>query len=296
MAKKILLFILCWSSILFSSERYVKPALITAAAIVATYAAYKGYVYYHAIKNPGTPIRFNEKVDSDVITIFAHGIADTHAQVNNYVDLGIIKGRGYTFNFPDATQSIFRVNHAQSSLAQESEIECLKNVIEHAALEKKPIILYGLSRGASTIINLLATYSNPYIKAIVLESPFDSMQTVTNNMIKQMGIERVPGIRKLTNYLVEKIFGNYKTDGVHPINCCTQLPTHIPTLIICSKEDALVPYQSSVAIYNELIKSHHSKVRLLITEHGKHGKIIHGPDSEQVRKTVKQFYGHYKKI
>ena len=296
MIKKIALLCLIGWSITMPSDNYIKPIVISAAVIATLYCTYHYYVQHHAVKNPGTPIAFNSESNSQVITIFAHGIADAHKQVDEYINRGIITTTGYTFDFPDSTESIFRVNHAESSLAQQSEMECLQNVIEHAALQNQEIILYGLSRGASTIVNLLAHYSNPHIKAVILESPFDSMQTVTRNIIQRIGGEKIPGITTIADYAVETIFRKYRTTGIQPIDSITAINKQLPILIICSKEDQLVPYKSSLALYKALINNGHTKTRILITEQGKHSKIIMSRDGDQVKKTIKQWYDHYKKL
>jgi len=51
------------------------------------------------------------------------------------------------------------------------------------------IVIFGLSRGASAVLNLMALYNPPQVKALVLESPFDTVGSIIDNKRKQLHLE-----------------------------------------------------------------------------------------------------------
>lgn len=67
----------------------------------------------------------------------------------------------------------------------------------------------------------------------------------------------------------------------------------IPILIVCSKEDALIPSTSSIALFDALRKRGHKKAHLLVLDHGAHANILWGPDGHIYRNVVHAFYKLY---
>ncbi len=67
----------------------------------------------------------------------------------------------------------------------------------------------------------------------------------------------------------------------------------IPILIICSKEDQLVPLSSSINVYKKLIASGHKHTYIFVTDYGRHAKILRGADGEKYQYVVNAFYKKY---
>jgi pimeloyl-ACP methyl ester carboxylesterase len=141
------------------------------------------------------PGEVSSPAPATLICFFSHGIADTYRQAQKYVEQyedsngQIHTNSRYTipvptraFNYPDATQRFWRVNFWRTNLGQDQDVLTLKRALERLK-EQNPnieVILYGVSRGASTIINFLAEFGAERS----LPAPFDtpaSLDTIASN-------------------------------------------------------------------------------------------------------------------
>jgi len=226
-------------------------------------------------------------------SIFAHGLADTATQAFKYLEKDIILKPFETFNFPDATDRFFRVKFRCTSLGQDNEIARLHKAYQQYTADKEEVILFGLSRGASTALNFVATHQPQQVSALVLESPFDSIESIIKYQL--------PGLRLSINEkniawgqsIMSFIFAKYNPQGIQPIQVIDKIDKNIPILIICSKQDTRVPYTSSVEIYKKLVQSGHKKVHILILDCGKHSKILWDKQEHVYRNCVHAFYKKY---
>jgi alpha-beta hydrolase superfamily lysophospholipase len=249
-------------------------------------------------------------VQTQIWYLFSHGVAATLNQANKYAKaykIGdkIFHNARYTmdspfssFNYPDVLKQFPHINPTKTSFAQNNEILHLKLAVEKTiqhAQKKEPgnhaIILVGISRGASAILNLMALDDLPTVKALVLESPFDSVASIIDNKRKQLHLEWLS--HDMGELIMETIFRQYKRDGIQPIHLISGIRKDLPILIICSKEDQLVPCQSSIKLYKKLKESGHNDVHLFIANYGKHSKILMGQDGDTYQKVVQAFYAKY---
>jgi len=200
---------------------------------------------------------------------------------------------GDLFKFMAHIKTIsYKVNRSQTSFAQENEIQALDEV---QATITTPLILVGASRGASTILTLLGTKPHAYtqnVKAVVLESPFGSMDDIVRNVLGE-SLYQYPQARSLGHNIVRFIFSQYKKRGVSPLSVVANIPKNIPILIVCSKEDARVPAWSSENLAQALKDAGHPMVHCVTLERGVHGKLIKGPDGQTYRNAVHAFYQKY---
>lgn len=241
--------------------------------------------------------------------LYAHGLANNHKQAfwftrtnprgHNNPRALIREGRLFTFDFPDVTKNFWRLDFTQTSLAQDNEVIALAQAYNQAmkilADEKadKDMVLMGLSRGAATIINFLAIYNPKNIKAVVIESPFDHINTIIDNKIQQLSLSKIPGIKTIGNTIVNSIFMKHSRQGISPIECVGAISPNIPILFVCSKEDALIPYQSTAALYQKLKEAGHKNTYLLVLEKGRHAFALVGPNGNEYARAVHAFYKKY---
>jgi len=210
--------------------------------------------------------------------LYAHGLADTAAQAFNY-DGVLFDGPFSSFNFNDATKKFWRVNFPQTALGQFSEVERLANVIQ-GRIERESGMQFvgiGVSRGASTWLNYMSIYKHPSIKALVLESPFDSIQSIVHPVVHE----------------VLGIATEYDTKGIQPREVIKHIPEDLPILITCLKDDHRVPYESTVEVYRILQESGHKNVHILVFETGKHGHFVKGENRTDYRNVAHAFYKKY---
>lgn len=232
--------------------------------------------------------------DSDLVYLFSHGLADSHKQAYRYKDL-TKNQKIETFDYPDVNHGILRVNRLQSSLAQENEIERLSQAFNETIVKKdKNGVLIGVSRGASTIVNFMGLYNPDRIVAVILESPFDCVDSIAMSVCHESKLSWIPGIKKCGCSLMSFIFCKYKPDGIRPIDCAARIRKDLPILIIVSAKDGLVPVWSSINLYNELRNTGHENTFIVIFAEGKHAKLINNPkNGTPYRQVVHAFYQRF---
>ena len=67
------------------------------------------------------------------------------------------------------------------------------------------------------------------------------------------------------------------------------IPKELPILLICSKEDTVVPWQNTIKLYQKLRATGHKNAYLFVLEHGKHGMLIDPCYNRVVNAFAKQF-------
>ncbi len=224
--------------------------------------------------------------------LFSHGIADSRKQALWYLESVdsrkpyIVKHPLISFNYPDAYDGLFKINRLQSSLAQDNEVSKLAQIFFASINELEKAVLVGVSRGASALVNFEALYGPENVAALVLESPFDCVDSILTELINTAKLSWIPGIKKNGLGIMSFIFCKYKPNGMRPIDLCERIKKDLPILIICSTQDALVPVWSSINLYLALRESGHSHAYILVLPRGNHAKLIndrlHGPLYQQV--------------
>ena len=251
----------------------------------------------------GSLMHANTKLTT--VTLFSHGVADTWTQVLGYIKSYKTADRIHynerylfhtpfvSFNYPDATDKFYRVNYAETSFGQENEISRLNKAYQSilSYYEQCDIILWGLSRGASNILIFAGLHELTHVKAIVLESPYYSMSEVIESIMIKRGVGWLPISYGET--LAEFIFKKYSRYGWSPANCIEKISPDIPILVICTKEDHLVPYASSINVYKKLVASGHQHAYIFVAETGVHGGILKGADGDKYQWVVNAFYKKY---
>lgn len=241
--------------------------------------------------------------------LYAHGIAESYKQAFWYSKTTphgtvhnpyLYDGRVFSFDFPDATERFWRMNFTQTSLAQANEIEALRSTYDQACarlttegLEDQDFVMIGMSRGATTILNFMSTYKPEKIKAIVVESPFDSTHAVAKNMLSKVWLENVYGMQSIAHALVGVAFWQHSTLGIHAKDVVKDISKDVPILLIASNQDVIVPAQSTIALYNMIKQSGHQKVHLYRADLGPHGRFLKHENGRRYQNVVQAFYRNY---
>jgi len=258
---------------------------------------------------------FQEKTIKTESYLFSHGFADTLNQFCYYVKNYKWLGRGYenksyilynpvkSFNFPDAMCKHVP-NLYYTSLGQKNEIEALRKAYRQMDKEKETEngqkiyddkrVLAGVSRGASTIINFLAKDKPDKVKAAILESPFDHMESI---IMKHWFIELLAKLPFLSKERIYNIFckiTQYQDNGAHTINLVDKIDKNIPVMFVCSKTDKSVPYLATINLYKKLIKSGHKRAHLLRLANGRHARFLQNDEvGEKYQNVIHAFYKKY---
>ena len=237
--------------------------------------------------------------------LFSHGLFNTgEKQAHRYVKTYKIGDKTYHneryiidapltfFNYPDAVLTGI-INPKKANIAQDNDVAHLKLEVEKTIKnnQEEKLVLVSVSRGASTALNFVALHDNPAVKALIVESPFDSMATVVDYICKQLHLEWLS--HDFCQSLLENIFWQYKRDGMCPIDLVSGIRKELPILIVCSKEDFQVPWHSSEKLYQKLKKSGHDNVHLLVVPKGVHAWIIKGKSGDVYQTGAHAFFAKY---
>lgn len=213
------------------------------------------------------------------VYLYAHGLANTATQAFNYKGV-LFDGPVVTFDFPDATRNFWRVNIVNCALGQRQDIDHMHQIILDRSRKapRSTFVGIGVSRGAGAWLNYMGIYQTPQVKALVLESPFDSIAST---------------VSPIAHAFMPLIFMQYDEKGLHPRDVIAQIPKELPILITCVKDDHRVPYTSTVEVYRLLKESGHPHVHMLVFESGNHGTFVLESHRAEYRNVAHAFYKKY---
>ncbi|MBY0110376.1 MAG: prolyl oligopeptidase family serine peptidase [Candidatus Babeliaceae bacterium] len=230
--------------------------------------------------------------------VFSHGFASCKVKADAYKQARVIPPTAEQFNYSDACLSFeasqgygIALDFWNSCIGQSADVDRLAHEVNKY---DEPVVLFGESRGAATIINYLASKhaTSGRVVAAVLDSPFDRLKSVLALRLKLLGLQRLlspESIERLVPYICLK----YKPHGAQPIESIEKINPTIPLMLIASTQDDIVPHACSIELYKKLLKQGHERVYLLLLSQGKHGWIMQGPKAKIYRKVVYAFYQKY---
>lgn len=238
--------------------------------------------YYEQVKKPDELII----IDNTVQMLFPSGKKYIwNAQEIDDRRLWIIQQPLHTFNFPDAYRGYDR---SQTSLGQDNEITTLANAYEK--IKDNAVVIMGMSRGASTALNFLATRNPQSVVAAIVESPFDSILNTLDTHCGQLWLGLIPS---LLHTCPNVLFGKFNRYGIFPINVIEKIDKNIPILIIASLQDKLIPAFNSASLYLKFLEHNHPHVYFLLLDYGQHAYLLEDDDAPFYFNTVHAFYKKY---
>lgn len=268
-----------------------------------------------ALSDGPSPINFKlmayQESDHNVVYLYAHGLGATHQQgqklyprIKGYDGAGkyayhkhwLVDGPLALFDFADAKNDNDEFHRKHVNLGQEPDVLRLDQAYQRT-LQRIPkdhkIVIMGLSRGATTILNWLALRQPQRVAAAVIESAFDKLENVILHLMKQFKVHWVPLSGKLGSGLMRLYFPGIDVHGIMPLKTVTKINHEIPVLLIHSKKDQVIPIKSSRNIYCEMLLNGHTKVHLLEILDGRHGKIMRDSQANTVQNVTHAFFAHY---
>lgn len=206
-----------------------------------------------------------------IVFLFAHGIDPRSSvattQAARYIKSGAITGTCYAFCFHDRLKTL--------NFGQEKDCRMLKDAYMQVQ-EKHPhasIVLVGISRGASAIINSVAMHKDvdwSHVKAVILESPYGHVQDLTEHIMNSYA-PFIPYGKNILYGLLKKLTA-YCHNGLQTINMIEQLPKHIPLFIGYSKTDKTVCPESTITLIDHMQTSKH-RITSYQAESGRHSTL-----------------------
>ncbi len=282
-------------------QTHAKKLLKRGVAIGVAVAALIGGVIVHKglLRKPTANFEFS---NCDVIYVPGFGSVPEKSML--YMDAGVIPTNATGEDFEDTKKKLvikkygngFSYTPHRSRLGQADDVAVIAKQVDAA---RKKVVLFGESRGASAIANFIGKASEEQLKkiqAVVLDSPFSSLEDVLDHRIKRFHLSCCVTAKGLEKWLAKRVLTKYEPAGMQPINSLenpSDTLKDIPILLICSKKDTEVPYTSSEKIYKQLKESGCQKAHILEFDRGSHGRIMQGKDKIKYRNAVHAYYGKY---
>jgi hypothetical protein len=143
---------------------------------------------------------------------------------------------------------------------------------------RKTLVMFGSSRGASTVFTSVAQsdrWDRRHLALVVLEAPFDSVE---NTLRKQYGEDVGMGV--IFPYLVQGLT-NYSTVYPSPIRSAWQFPLDVPVVFVTSAADTVVHPNQTKNLMDRLRTRGHPAVHHLELEQGEHSTMALGDGADQ---------------
>jgi hypothetical protein len=247
---------------------------------------------------PNFTIQFGSDINNskNIGYVFAHGLGATQEQASLFLsNKWIINKPAVLFDFPDAKNNNMEYYPEYVNLGQELDIQRFELVVSKAIKElpNYKFVLSGISRGAATILNYVALYQPDHAAALVLESPFDTFNTIVKHLLKRFHVSWIPFSKSIALRIAQKNFPLLNIEGIFPLTVVHKVPGTIPILIIHSRNDRTIPINSSRNLYKTLVESGNKDTYILELASGEHGKLAYGPESDLYVNVVHAFYKKY---
>lgn len=223
---------------------------------------------------------------TSMYTVFAHGIVDTPTQIKRFQEAIVTdkkhtkaaifadteKETGYGINrlISELTALSHKtINRSKMCMGQENDNKVLIETI-NTVPEGAKIILFGCSRGASTIIKSVSEHNPHNIAAIVLDAGPADMPGTINPMLAKLGIHQ-----SYNQTIFSTLFPAYPKGAVTPLQCIKNIKNKaLPILLIHSKNDSKVPYCHSLKLYKTFKDNGFQHVHLLTIPEGRHAFLL----------------------
>ncbi len=230
------------------------------------------------------------------ITLFAH-VREKDLYNDSYIynPFWIIDDPIVLFDFPDAKDRENEYRQQYVNLGQKQDMQRF-DLAYHKAMNELPhhnFVFVGVSRGAATTINYVGLYKPQKVRALVIESSFDSITTVVKHLLKRFYIDWLPFSTEIGLKIAQAQFANFDTEGIFPSATILKLPPSLPIIFVHSQKDRVIPIKSSRTLYVALKALGYQHVYLLELEAGLHGKLMLGSEASTYQNVVHAFYKKY---
>lgn len=135
-----------------------------------------------------------------------------------------------------------------------------------------PCILYGVSRGAATTFNALATQQYQNVRLVILEGCYDRLRNVLRRQHRILPVTLVEcGLSFATEY---------RPGAFDPIDAVGRIPTTVPIGFVMSFADRVTPVRDAMRLVKALRKAGHESVHVLTLWRSPHGKYTESNEAD----------------
>ena len=202
--------------------------------------------------------------------------------LKRYLGRNIFHGPSITFVYKD--------NRRSFNFGQQVDQQALNTL--YKTTQNREVILYGLCRGATTILNWLENYENKNtIKAVILESPALSLKDIFTGLGEHYAFFNIKSSRLL--FFFNKYFPNYNRNETNVIEHLEQMhiDNDIPLFIGHIEGDSITTDANVGLLVKTLRSTRKNPVYFFVSkEHLDHGMLSRSVDYQ---KTVNAFLKKY---
>lgn len=236
--------------------------------------------------------------------IFSHGFGGNGQNICHYTRRNRHGKENPRYHFVEGDHAIYVFDYEDKdknkvNFAQKRDCALLGQAHAGARI-KNPgtmILLFGVSRGGSSILYYMGSEKPMDVAASIVESPFAQIEDV----IEHHYLKYIPG-KRLRQWLAQFfayyllpifIYPGYKPKGPKPIDVMSTISHKTALLLVCSKEDTFVPAISTINLYEKIKETGHEHVYLLLLDQGEHAKLLRGAEGALYQKVVHAFLQRY---
>lgn len=189
-------------------------------------------------------------------------------------------------HLPHSYLTEFNIGGKQDVENYLSEIrDCLNKT---KSIQESDIVLFGTSRGASTVIIALTHLNQEEInriKLVIVEAPFDTVPNVINS---RYGSLLAPSVL----YML-KNYAKYDDNQESPLSAVSssKFPINLPLGFITSKVDNIVPCYHTMKLINILKSRGHNRIHHLELENSHHSNMTLNNEND-----IKSYYEFVHKL
>jgi len=240
-----------------------------------------------------------------VMTVFAHGATGRPGHAKNFRPAFVDPDNYTAITFPDTLVEdgshylntlIFylaksgwnrHITPSNSYFGQGQDLEKMHEDILSQTLPTQPIILFGLCRGGSAVINYLARYNPENVQAIVIEASPSDMLEMYHTKFASLGIPT-----QGSEMIFKNLWSAYPKDAITPVQAIPMIANkNLPILIIHSRQDVHFPLSNGLRLYKAFKQAGFTQVHLAIIG-GRHAYSLKD-DKENYLRAVHSFYKKY---
>ena len=130
-------------------------------------------------------------------------------------------------------------------IRERQDLQCWCRYAARRFGPKTPLVLYGVSMGAATVLMAADMPLPKSVKAIIADCPYSSPSAIIGRVAKQMGLPQKPSVAVC--HLAAVLYGHFRLESASPVKAVRN--TRLPILLLHGAADDFVPCEMSRQIY-----------------------------------------------
>lgn len=130
-------------------------------------------------------------------------------------------------------------------IKERQDLQCWCDYASRRFGKDTPLVLYGVSMGAATVLMAADMPLPTSVKAIVADCPYSSPAEIIGRVAEQMGLPAKPSVAVC--HIAALVYGHFRLGASSPVKAVKD--TRLPILLLHGGDDRFVPCDMSRQIY-----------------------------------------------